>query len=103
MKIRKAMSLLLAVVFAVSLVPVFTVTGSAVDYDPPAKPEAWWNGTCVEWMPSEGTVFYTAEISYIVTGHDPVTVMDAIVRVDGTTVTLAKNRLDTIIQVFTDI
>ena len=95
MKIRKALSLLLALVFAVSLVPAFTVTSSAVDYDPPARPVAWWYGTCVEWKPSEGTVFYTVEISYIVTGHDPVTVMDAIVRVDGTTVTEAKNRLGT--------
>ena len=95
MKIRKALSLLLALVFAVSLVPAFTVTSSAVDYDPPERPVAWWNGTNVEWKPAEGALWYTVYVSYVVEGHDPVTVMDAIVDVDGTTVTEAKNRLGT--------
>ena len=92
MKIRKALSLLLALVFAVSLVPAFTVTSSAVDYDPPARPVAWWNGTNVEWKPAEGALWYTVYVSYVVEGHDPVQVMDAIIRVDGTTVTEAKVR-----------
>ena len=92
MKLRKVSSLLLALVFAVSLVPAFTVTSSAVDYDPPARPVAWWNGTNVEWKPAEGALWYTVYVSYVVEGHDPVQVMDAIIRVDGTTVTEAKVR-----------